>query len=331
MKVVICAIICLYFAAVEVSLADGGDGVGFRVIQLNVSASSGVVDVGVWYPTADLAKTEVVGPVTMQVAKNAAILPSIKGLIVISHGFSGNFLGHHDTAVYLAQQGYMVAAPTHPDVNGVKSMKPHLDPLVVRPHLITRVLDQVTADPSLQTKFEREDVGIIGFSLGTYTSLRLLGAEVDFGGLEEYCSENPGDAILCSSGAKQRFRPLTPLFTNERDERIGAAVLMGPAYGPLFIRQTLSKIDKPIRIYTAEKDEEVDNRHNAHHVAKSLPRRPAIEVIQRAGHYVFMAPCSDAFAAALPFLCRDAVGVDRKAIHEKLNLEITLFFDENLK
>lgn len=331
MKIVICAIICLYFAAVEVSLADGVDGVGFRIIQLNVSASSGVVDVGVWYPTADLAKTEVVGPVTMQVAKNAAILPSIKGLIVISHGFSGNFLGHHDTAVYLAQQGYMVAAPTHPDVNGVKSMKPHLDPLVVRPHLITRVLDQVTADPSLQTKFEREDVGIIGFSLGTYTSLRLLGADVTLAGRVTYCKERPSDPILCSSDADKRFAGITPLLGDVRDERIRAAVLLAPAYGPLFSSHTLSTLDSPIRLYSAEKDEEVDNHYSADHIAKFTRMTSPLTVIQRAGHYVFMAPCSEALVRAVPFLCQDAEAVDRSAIHKKLNQEITYFFDQNLK
>jgi hypothetical protein len=53
-------------------------------------------------------------------------------------------------------------------------------------------------------------------------------------------------------------------------------------------------------------------------------------VVPLAGHFAFLAPCSDALAAAAPGACIDALGFDRVAFHEQFNREVVTFFKEHL-
>ncbi len=53
-------------------------------------------------------------------------------------------------------------------------------------------------------------------------------------------------------------------------------------------------------------------------------------MIEGAGHFVFLAPCSAALARAVPAICTDPPGIDRVAIHEKLNAEMAAFFRRTL-
>ena len=52
---------------------------------------------------------------------------------------------------------------------------------------------------------------------------------------------------------------------------------------------------------------------------------------QGAGHYVFMLPCPEDLRQRMPaFICNDAEGIDRAAIHEDMNARIHEFFQEVL-
>jgi hypothetical protein len=46
--------------------------------------------------------------------------------------------------------------------------------------------------------------------------------------------------------------------------------------------------------------------------------------------FVFLAPCPSAFAARIPIICTDPPGVDRAAIHSRLNTEMIDFFRRTL-
>jgi predicted dienelactone hydrolase len=305
--------------------------VGFKNIQIFDPVIQYDIEVAIWYPTQDKAKQESIGPEILDVARDARPLDSSQGLILISHGFSGNFLGHNDTAQFLARLGYVVAAPTHPDLQGLKSGKPAFDPLVIRPRHIQLLIDELLNHPSLKTKFRQSRVGVIGFSLGTYTALTAIGAKPDLSGLAEYCAVNIKDALLCSPQASRRFSTIAPNLISQRDNHIGGAVLLAPAYGPLFSEKSLADIDIPVQLFSAEKDLELDNQYNVWHFEKFISNTAPAEVIKDAGHFVFMAPCSERLKQAVPLICEDSKSVDRIAVHQKLNLGIAKFFDEVLK
>jgi predicted dienelactone hydrolase len=49
-----------------------------------------------------------------------------------------------------------------------------------------------------------------------------------------------------------------------------------------------------------------------------------------AGHFDFLAPCSDALARAVPPICEDPPGFDRAAFHQRLNASVVAFFNRAL-
>jgi hypothetical protein len=53
-------------------------------------------------------------------------------------------------------------------------------------------------------------------------------------------------------------------------------------------------------------------------------------VVPYAGHFDFLAPCSDAFAKAAPGICRSAPGFDRLAFHREFNVAVIDFSKKTL-
>lgn len=50
-----------------------------------------------------------------------------------------------------------------------------------------------------------------------------------------------------------------------------------------------------------------------------------------AGHYTFLASCTDKGREMQPNLCRDSTGVDRDTIHRTTQELAVKFFDQHLK
>lgn len=324
---------CLTFTiSILVTLTIGSTAVaaewnvGFQTLKVLDTQINRELDVALWYPTEVLSQEQQVGPATLDVALDAPPVPDSKGIIIISHGFSGSFLGHSDTAEYLAKNGYVVFTPTHPDQQGLGAGQPELDPLVLRPRHVQLLLDELLAGNLLTTPLATENIGIIGFSLGAYTALRVVGAEPDLAALESYCS-TVSDELLCSQQMAQRFDVIKAQLTPQKDERIRAAVLLAPAYGPLFTEASVSDVAIPLQIYSAAQDEEVNNVYHAEHLAELLENQVEYKTIDKAGHYIFMSPCPPALTAQLPALCKDSKGTDRSAVHEQLNGAILGFFN----
>jgi predicted dienelactone hydrolase len=290
--------------------------VKFEVIRVGQPSDKHRLEVGLWRPVD--RKTEQSGQPNIP----------IKGLIIISHGFSGNFQGHRDTAEALANGGYLVAAPTHADLNGLRLGRPDSDPLLARPKQIEQIIRFLINDPSFKRYSLKDNIGIVGFSLGAYTALVSAGAKPDFLSLTDYCQIQPGDGLLCSVQSRQRLSSLALYEANPKSYEIKGAVLLAPAYGPLFDKNSLAEVKIPIKMYSAEKDRELDERFNIKHFARVLPKRPELEVVKDAGHFVFMAPCNDSLKKAVPYICIDAPSVDRAEIHQNMNKEIIQFFHQ---
>ena len=71
------------------------------------------LEAGIWYPSGTSASSQSIGAYTQTVAAGGEIAGRGLPLIVISHGSGGSFEGHYDTAVALAEAGFVVAAVTH--------------------------------------------------------------------------------------------------------------------------------------------------------------------------------------------------------------------------
>src|SRR6185437_3789147 len=71
------------------------------------------VELGIWYPSDAAASTQTLGLFKQEVAPYGAIAGQSLPLIVISHGTGGGATSHYDTALALANAGFVVVAPSH--------------------------------------------------------------------------------------------------------------------------------------------------------------------------------------------------------------------------
>ena len=66
-------------------------------------------------------------------------------------------------------------------------------------------------------------------------------------------------------------------------------------------------------------------------VRLALPKTPDCRVVQQAGHFDFLAPCSVALANLASVICQRNPGFDRVAFHQTFNTAVVGFFGKNLK
>ena len=85
---------------------------GFEQVMVPDPAGA-PLEVGIWYPSEAPAVTQRLGLFEQTVAAGGAIAGRDLPLVVMSHGSGGSFEGHYDTALALAEAGFVVAAVTH--------------------------------------------------------------------------------------------------------------------------------------------------------------------------------------------------------------------------
>ncbi len=203
-------------------------------------------------------------------------------------------------------------------------------PLLGRPRHVVAVLDAIVQHPSVGPLIDPGRIGMIGFATGAYTALVLAGGRPDLDKVLAYARRHPADAARLGR-ISGRLRRTLPDQTAAHDSRIKAAVLLAPALGIAFDRSDLAGVGVPIRIYKAEADDVLPHVANADRLRQLLPRPPEWVVLPAAGHYVFLAPCPEALAAQAPMICGDPPGVDRRALHGRVNGEIVEFFRRTLR
>jgi predicted dienelactone hydrolase len=116
-----------------------------------------------------------------------------------------------------------------------------------------------------------------------------------------------------------------------RDPRIKAAVIAAPAAGFLFGAGDLRQVTIPVQLWRAGNDTQAPDQWNSGIIRKELPHHREDQLVPGADHFAFLAPCSNALAAAAPEICRDPPGFDRAAFHRAFNKAVVRFFSEELK
>jgi len=301
-------------------------GAGFLDLPLTDPVEGGPMPAVVFFPTRRQDGATQLGPFSIEAARGAVPAAGPFPLVVLSHGTGGSYLGHHDSLTALARAGFVAAAVEHPRDNFRDRSGFGTDlQLIGRPHHIVALIDGVLSHPAIGPLIDRARIGMAGFSAGGYTALLIAGAEPDFALVREYRRAVPDDPLTRRAGAGglPRRRPdLRPVS----DARVKALFLMAPALGYVFDRAGLAKVQVPVRLYRPAADEILRHPWNAERIARLLPRPPEYQVVERAGHYVFLAPCPALLAQRFGDICRDPPGIDRAAFHARLNGEMVDFF-----
>lgn len=304
---------------------------GFAALRLTDPVEGGPMTGIVVYPAAAAAGRTTLGPFEIEAVPGAPPQPGPFPLVVFSHGTGGSQLGHHDSLTHLARHGFVAAAVTHPRDNFQDNSGFGTDlQLLGRPRHIVALIDALLARPVPGLDIDGGRIGMAGFSAGGYTTLVAVGGRPDFARFAPYCIENPDDSMMCGPATRKTLRT-RPDLSLVSDPRINAAFVMAPALGFLFDRAGLADMRVPIRLYRPSADEVLRHPFNAEHVRLNLPAPPEYEVVEGAGHYVFLTPCPASLRRGLPEICVDPPDIDRVQFHAKLNAEMIEFFRRTLR
>lgn len=304
------------------------EAAGFATIEIPASQDGPALRGAVWTPCASPAGEIRRGLYLMQVVRDCALTGDHLPLIVLSHGYGGSFLGHHDTAEALADAGFVVAAINHSEDNYQIRGGPNdsISALATRTTDISRLLDYMTRDWPLHARLDDRQIGFFGFSRGGYTGLVLAGARPDFERLPPLpsspCTAAP-EGPACAQ-MRQRFRKLlaSPL---SHDRRIRAAVIADP-FNAVFGSGSLKDVSIPIQLWASAYGGDGVTPEGVAAIRRELPMAPEWHSAEHAAHFAFLAPCSPAQLEANAEICKDGSGFDRTAFHAGFNAKVVAFF-----
>ncbi|MFT8728632.1 MAG: alpha/beta fold hydrolase [Oenococcus oeni] len=253
-------------------------------------------------------------------------------LVLLSHGTGGNRFSLQWLARGLVQRGYIVAAPDHYGNSSSNPIPEYFVRYWERPLDISFVLTKILAE--FPTAIDQANIFMAGFSFGGYTSLALMGANINFQLIKEKANTSEGkkEFTIPEMGDLTKMIPLikeNEIPSSLMDKRIKSFVAMAPALGMGFNSTTQVKnISTSVLIIGAEKDQIAPIKFNAENYHHLINNSEYYE-ISGAGHYIFL-PYLEKFEEKDSVYFRDAKGVERKKIHIKVVEKIAGFYDKHI-
>ncbi len=293
----------------------------------------GNIPCALWYPTGEEAKNFTHGVYTFSVAKGAAPAFGAFPLVMMSHGSGGTRFGHCKTAEFLAQNGYIVLAPEHPqnnffDDSGVGSAHVYQ----ARSRHMKSTLDAFLADREWGKRLDPEKIAVFGFSLGGFTALTCVGAQPYVDGLRHHIRANrefdplfASYEVIVRDGYDESYLPVT------HDSRYKACISLAPVGGGLFPATSLKNIQIPVQIFRAERDMVLRQPFHAEEISQNLPQGCSYHVTPKAGHFSYLSPMREEVRADMGELANDAPGFDRVGEHDKMHRLMLDFLNQVLQ
>ncbi|MFM6200073.1 MAG: alpha/beta hydrolase family protein, partial [Dolichospermum sp.] len=202
-------------------------------------------------------------PTDIYIPKNQNSAP----IIVISHGLGLNSSNFRYLGKYLANYGFVVVIPNHPNSHktDIKSLINNSSNQVIpahefkdRPLDIKYILDQLALDSQFRKRLNLQQVGVFGQSLGGYTALALAGAKINFQQLKKDCNldilKNTWNMSLLSQCQALELQNQSTQAYNLQDQRVKAAIAVNPITSSIFGQSGLSQIHTPIMIIGSSED-----------------------------------------------------------------------------
>ena len=317
-----CLLLCL--------AATAEAAVGYQTL----SASSGATEplrVSVWYPSDGEPADTRVGLFVQNVAANAAPSGRQLPLVVVSHGNGGSLESHVGTALALANAGFVVAAVEHQGDNyRDQSRAAYIENRSLE---LARAIDHLLTAWQHSAVLDADRIGAFGFSAGGFSVLALAGGQPDMSRIADHCKTHPRQYVCrVARGRRPDAAPgqATSATAAARPAfAIRALVVAAPALGFTFV-EGLGNVQMPVQLWRADRDEILPEPHYADAVRSALPRPAEFHAVPGAGHYDFLAPCSEQLRKIAPQICRSAPGFDRSAFHEEFNASVVGFFAREL-
>lgn len=317
----------LAVAALIMAAAVPARAAGIALIDVPGDAARPAMSGAVWYPCAAPPQDVPSGATSLRGVKDCPVTGTNHPLVVISHGFHGSFVGHHDVAEALADAGFVVAAISHPDDSGRTPDSQHKQvfaALTDRPADISRLIDFMLGAPAFAAAIDRDRIGFFGFSRGGFTGLALIGGTVDF---------HKTTATLCADSwvpfaCEEYLGRSIPGEAPAHDPRIKAAVIADPLFGRFY--GGLDQVQVPVQLWASEFGGDGVVPDDAATAARNMRVKPEFHTVPKSAHFAFLPPCNQKQAEAFPEACTDRPDFDRVAFHAQFDAQIVAFMHAHL-
>ena len=296
---------------------------GIQALKVPSDGSSPALSGAVWYPCALAPTTMNIGPFLVSATKDCPITGTQLPLIVISHGRTGSFLDHRDSAQALADAGFVVAAISHPGDSALDSSRSNeLSVFVQRPADIKRLIDYLLGSWTYAAAIDPDRIGLFGFSRGGYTGLVLAGANPRLRPDVGMCGGQ--SSTICED--VRQGKGDSPVH----NRRVKALVIADPL-SIFFTKTSFDEVLVPIQLWRSEYGGDRVTPESVAAVAEELPGKPDFRTVPNSQHVSFLPPCPDELDRIAHEICTDPSGFDRQAFHKEFNAELVTFFRHALR
>ncbi|WP_061040243.1 alpha/beta hydrolase family protein [Vibrio coralliirubri] len=316
-------------------------GVGFTQVTL-ADDPNRPLNTTIWYPTQDVSDTTLIGDnpafIGTQVIKDGEIQSGTFPVVLLSHGYRGNWRNQNWLATELANRGYIVAAVDHPGTTSFDQSPVQAAKWWERPRDITRILDYLLSEIQWKQAVNADNITAIGHSLGGWTVMQLAGAKIDRATFEAECFiyPNPRTCGLSDEFGLSQVQASEPSNKDLSDPRIQRIVSLDLGLARSFSLQSLNNITVPTLILAAGIDigdlpQALESGYIAEHMPLNLRR---YKVYESATHFSFIQSCKP---GAIPMLeeevpgdgiiCKDGVGTSRDQLHQLILNDIISFLN----
>jgi predicted dienelactone hydrolase len=245
-------------------------------------------------------------------------------LIILVHGTSGNWKNLSWLGVPLAEKGAIIAAANHKGSTTGDATPSSVIRMWQQPQDISFLISELL-NSEFSDFIDKNNIIVIGSSLGGYTSLALSGAILNFEHYKQFCLEN-------SNASTQYFLPALDELDQEFyhkanqshfDERIKLAIALVPGFVEVFNLEVLQKVKTPALIIGASLDENLPPAVHYHPFLSAFPSAWEYFEVTGATHYSFLQNCtSDALEILAEenaeFACLEKGRKTRTEIHEEI-------------
>ncbi len=321
---------CLLLCALPAPLhAEDTYRVGLRTLGYWLPEEKVRLDVNVWYPTKWTPRELRFPPWRVEAARNADAAEGRFPLILLSHPSAATRFSFHDTAAWLAEHGFVVAAPTH-----ARDCMRNMDQLhswqqfTGRMTELRTLLDLLLSHEKLGKSIDPHRIGFLGYGAGGTTGLLLGGALPSCAPLDAYCAAAGPQDDYCHRWAANRLKKLCanlPLTVSPADTRIKVVAAVNPSHLMLFDQAGLRWFYPRLLLVSAGLDQDADSRLTTA-LAHQLGSRARYLALPHADTGALLAPCPPSLTEELPELCLSVTPAERRQQQEHLRQELLAFF-----
>ncbi|MCG9555366.1 dienelactone hydrolase family protein [Vibrio sp. Isolate31] len=316
-------------------------GVGFTQVTLNDDPNR-MLNTAIWYPARDATDTTLIGDnpafIGTQVIKGADIQSGTFPVILLSHGYRGNWRNQNWLATKLASKGYIVAAADHPGTTSFNHSPKQAAKWWERPRDVSRILDYLLSAPQWKQSANADNVTAIGHSLGGWTVMQLAGARIDRLTFEANCLiyPNPRTCGLAEELGLDKVQAAELNNKDLSDPRIQRVVSLDLGLARSFSIVSLNDIKVPTLILAAGSDigdlpQALESGYIAEHVPLNSRR---YKVYEKATHFSFIQNCKPGAIVMLNeevpgdgIICKDGIGTSRDQLHQLFFNDIVRFLN----